>query len=230
MAYPDDCRHKSRLLPLRLYGSCVLHALCIVHVASHPWVTVLGLLLPLWEYASCDSEVGNLVCSVVVVPVINAYVSVQVKQPLSVSYNKLGDLEYGLGNVEAAVNWYKQGLCIREEAVQGNERAGPSEQLDVAVSTIKVADACQVRPFCGQQSMRQRWFVFNCMQATCRLLSTAVTAALAALGRVNNTSLSQSQLLLHKASCSICQQSVLAFSVNNAEHLDVARLRQVHWC
>ncbi|DBB18148.1 TPA: hypothetical protein ACH3X3_003122 [Trebouxia sp. C0006] len=154
----------------------------------------------------------------------------EVKQPLSVSYNKLGDLEYGLGNVEAAVNWYKQGLCIREEAVQGNERAGPSEQLDVAVSTIKVADACQVRPFCGQQSMRQRWFVFNCMQATCRLLSTAVTAALAALGRVNNTSLSQSQLLLHKASCSICQQSVLAFSVNNAEHLDVACLRQVHWC
>ncbi|KAL0034657.1 hypothetical protein WJX77_001447 [Trebouxia sp. C0004] len=67
----------------------------------------------------------------------------EVKQPLSVSYNKLGDLEYGLGNVEAAVNWYKQGLCIREGAVQGSQLAGPSEQLDVAVSTIKVADACQ---------------------------------------------------------------------------------------
>lgn len=67
----------------------------------------------------------------------------EVKQPLSVSYNKLGDLEYGLGNVEAAMNWYKQGLCIREEAVQGSQLAGPSEQLDVAVSTIKVADACQ---------------------------------------------------------------------------------------
>ena len=64
-----------------------------------------------------------------------------------VSYNKLGDLEYGLGNVEAAVNWYKHGLCIREEAVQGSQLAGPSARLDVAISTIKVADACQVRPF-----------------------------------------------------------------------------------
>ncbi len=96
---------------------------------------------------------------------IDSYVSVQVKQPLSVSYNKLGDLEYGLGNVEAAVNWYKQGLCIREEAVQGSQLAGPSEQLDVAVSTIKVADACQVRLFCCQQSMIQCWFVFNRTQA-----------------------------------------------------------------
>ncbi len=81
--------------------------------------------------------------------------SVQVKQSMSVSYNKLGDLEYGLGNVEAAVDWYKQGLCIREEAVQGSQLAGPSEQLDVAVSTIKVADACQVRLSWCQHSMIQ---------------------------------------------------------------------------
>lgn len=65
--------------------------------------------------------------------------------PLSVSYNKLGDLEYGMGNVEAAVRWYKHSLSLREQAVQDSKHAGASEQLDVAVSTIKVADACQVR-------------------------------------------------------------------------------------
>ena len=69
----------------------------------------------------------------------------QVVHPLSVSYNKLGDLEYGMGNVEAAVGWYKHSLCLREQAVQDSKNVGASEQLDVAVSTIKVADACQVR-------------------------------------------------------------------------------------
>lgn len=68
--------------------------------------------------------------------------------PLSVSHNKLGDLEYGLGNVEAAVAQYRQGLSIREHAVQHSQQhgqdPGPGQQLDVAVSIIKVADACQV--------------------------------------------------------------------------------------
>ena len=112
----------------------------------------------------------------------------QVKHPLSVSYNKLGDLEYGLGNVEAAVNWYKQGLCIRERAVQGSQLAGPSEQLDVAVSTIKVADACQVRLFCCQQSVATVLLgIQSHAGKTCRLLSSAVTAALAAIISVHNT-------------------------------------------
>ena len=74
-------------------------------------------------------------------------------QPLSVSYNKLGDLEYGMGNVKDAVSWYKHSLSLREQAVQDTKLAGASEQLDVAVSTIKVADACQVRLFFLQDCM-----------------------------------------------------------------------------
>ena len=68
----------------------------------------------------------------------------QVVHPLSVSHNKLGDLEYGLGNVQAAVAEYQQGLTIREEALQQSQHSSPSQHLDVAVSIIKVADACQV--------------------------------------------------------------------------------------
>ena len=63
---------------------------------------------------------------------------------MSVSHNKLGDLEYGLGNVQAAVAEYRQGLAIREQALQHSQQPSPSQQLDVAVSIIKVADACQV--------------------------------------------------------------------------------------
>ena len=68
----------------------------------------------------------------------------QVVHPLSVSYNKLGDLEYGLGNVQAAVSWYRQGLDVREQALQHGHHQEAGQQLDVAVSIIKVADACQV--------------------------------------------------------------------------------------
>ncbi len=76
----------------------------------------------------------------------------QIIHPLSVSYNKLGDLEYGMGNIEAGVKWYKQGLALREESVTRSSHAGPGEQLDVAVSTIKVADACQV--WCPEASVQ----------------------------------------------------------------------------
>lgn len=69
----------------------------------------------------------------------------QVVHPLSVSYNKLGDLEYALGSVQAAVSWYRQGLSVREQALQHGQHQEAGLQLDVAVSTIKVADACQVQ-------------------------------------------------------------------------------------
>ena len=69
---------------------------------------------------------------------------VQVLHPLSVSYNKLGDLEYGQGNVDTALQWYQKGLAVREGTAQRGQQATPSQQLDVAVSRIKVADACQV--------------------------------------------------------------------------------------
>ena len=68
----------------------------------------------------------------------------QITHPLSVSYNKLGDLEYGLGKVEAAEGWYQKGLAVRQQALSSQQTAQPSQQLDVAVSMIKVADAHQV--------------------------------------------------------------------------------------
>ena len=69
---------------------------------------------------------------------------VQITHPLSVSYNKLGDLEYGLGNVEAAEGWYQKGLSVRQQTLSSSQQPEPSQQLDVAVSMIKVADANQV--------------------------------------------------------------------------------------
>lgn len=71
-------------------------------------------------------------------------VRVQITHPLSVSYNKLGDLEYGLGNVEAAEGWYQKGLAVRQQALGSRQKSDPNQQLDVAVSMIKVADANQV--------------------------------------------------------------------------------------
>ena len=68
---------------------------------------------------------------------------VQITHPLSVSYNKLGDLEYGLGNVEAAEGWYQKGLTVRQQTLS-SQQPEPSQQLDVSVSMIKVADANQV--------------------------------------------------------------------------------------
>ena len=94
--------------------------------------------------------------------------------PLSVSHNKLGDLEYGLGNVQAAVGEYQQGLAIREQALQHSQQPSPSQQLDVAVSVIKVADACQVT---GAHCQLMRQLVLSrlllCDQ-DCRLLSGLV--------------------------------------------------------
>lgn len=60
------------------------------------------------------------------------------------SHNKLGDLEYGQGDVQAAVTQYRQGLAVREQALQHSQHPSASQQLDMAVSIIKVADACQV--------------------------------------------------------------------------------------
>lgn len=68
----------------------------------------------------------------------------QITHPLSVTYNKLGDLEYGLGNVEAAEGWYQQGLSVRQGALDSTLTPEASQQLDVVVSMIKVADANQV--------------------------------------------------------------------------------------
>ena len=72
------------------------------------------------------------------------HIHLQITHPLSVSLNKLGDMEYSLGNVKAAEAWYQKGLAVRQQALSSSQQPQPSQQLDAAVSMIKVADANQV--------------------------------------------------------------------------------------
>jgi hypothetical protein len=71
----------------------------------------------------------------------------QVKHALSVSHNKLGDMQHWAGDVAGALHCYEQALALRRElagAECGVERPEPgtvARQLDLAVSLVKVADA-----------------------------------------------------------------------------------------
>jgi hypothetical protein len=65
---------------------------------------------------------------------------------MSVSLNKLGDLKYMLQQLHEAKNLYRRGLELRQLCcgpLSGGQ-AGPAEQLELATSLIKVADACKV--------------------------------------------------------------------------------------
>ncbi|XP_052173426.1 protein NCA1 isoform X2 [Diospyros lotus] len=64
----------------------------------------------------------------------------EVIHTLSVSLNKIGDLKYYDGDLEAARSYYLQCLNIRRDAAK-NRSSSPSQILDVAVSLAKVADA-----------------------------------------------------------------------------------------
>ncbi len=67
---------------------------------------------------------------------------VQVKHALSVSLNKLGDLQHWRGDVGDACRCYNEALSLRRQlAQQADQESGVSMQLDLAVSLIKVADA-----------------------------------------------------------------------------------------
>ncbi|KAL3148158.1 hypothetical protein ABBQ38_014440 [Trebouxia sp. C0009 RCD-2024] len=80
----------------------------------------------------------------------------EVVHPLAVSHNKLGDLAYGQGDLQTALAQYQQGLAVREQALHHpTHPPGPGQYLDVAVSNIKVADACQAL---GQQEEASRMF------------------------------------------------------------------------
>lgn len=58
---------------------------------------------------------------------------------LSVSLNKIGDLKYYEGNLEAARSYYSQSLDVRRDAIK-KFSGSPSQTLDVAVSLAKIAD------------------------------------------------------------------------------------------
>nr|XP_043609810.1 protein NCA1 [Erigeron canadensis] len=63
----------------------------------------------------------------------------EVTHTLSVSLNKIGDLKYYEGDLQAARDHYFQALEVRRNAIKDSSKA-PSQVLDVAVSLAKVAD------------------------------------------------------------------------------------------
>ncbi len=68
----------------------------------------------------------------------------QVKHALSVSLNKLGDLQHGRGDVGDACRRYEEALSLRHELAESvDEDRGVGTQLDLVVSLIKVANATQ---------------------------------------------------------------------------------------
>ncbi|KAL5190865.1 Protein NCA1 [Glycine soja] len=63
----------------------------------------------------------------------------EITHTLSVSLNKIGDLKYYDGDLQAARSYYFKSLNVRRDAVKHNSNV-PSQVLDVAVSLAKVAD------------------------------------------------------------------------------------------
>ncbi|EEF36838.1 protein NCA1 [Ricinus communis] len=64
----------------------------------------------------------------------------EVMHTLSVSLNKIGDLKYYDGDLEAAKSYYSRSLNVRRDAIEHHPHVS-SQSLDVAVSLAKVADA-----------------------------------------------------------------------------------------
>ncbi|XP_030465685.1 protein NCA1 [Syzygium oleosum] len=63
----------------------------------------------------------------------------EITHTLSVSLNKIGDLKYYDGDLQAARSYYDQSLNVRRDAAKHSPDS-PSQILDVAVSLAKVAD------------------------------------------------------------------------------------------
>ncbi|KAI5420677.1 variant 3, Protein nca1 [Lathyrus oleraceus] len=63
----------------------------------------------------------------------------EITHTLSVSLNKIGDLKYHGGDLQAARSYYFQSLNVRRDVVKNNSNVS-SQVLDVAVSLAKVAD------------------------------------------------------------------------------------------
>ncbi|KAK6149224.1 hypothetical protein DH2020_016752 [Rehmannia glutinosa] len=63
----------------------------------------------------------------------------EITHTLSVSLNKIGDLKYYEGDLQAARSYYFQALDVRRNAMNHHSTV-PSQVIDVAVSIAKVAD------------------------------------------------------------------------------------------
>lgn len=63
----------------------------------------------------------------------------EITHTLSVSLNKIGDLKYYEGDLQAARTYYFQALDVRRSAIK-NQSTVPSQVIDVAISLAKVAD------------------------------------------------------------------------------------------
>ncbi|KAL8456332.1 hypothetical protein ACS0TY_034522 [Phlomoides rotata] len=63
----------------------------------------------------------------------------EITHTLSVSLNKIGDLKYYEGDLQAARTYYFQALDVRRSAIK-NQLTVPSQVIDVAISLAKVAD------------------------------------------------------------------------------------------
>ncbi|PNX95731.1 E3 ubiquitin-protein ligase chfr-like protein, partial [Trifolium pratense] len=63
----------------------------------------------------------------------------EITHTLSVSLNKIGDLKYYDGDLQAARSYYFQSLNVRRDVIKNNSNVS-SQVLDVAVSLAKVAD------------------------------------------------------------------------------------------
>ncbi|KAK6228498.1 hypothetical protein SCA6_000838 [Theobroma cacao] len=63
----------------------------------------------------------------------------EITHTLSVSLNKIGDLKYYDGDLQAARSYYFRSLGVRRDVIKHNPRVS-SQILDVAVSLAKVAD------------------------------------------------------------------------------------------
>ncbi|KAG7945956.1 hypothetical protein I3843_14G013800 [Carya illinoinensis] len=63
----------------------------------------------------------------------------EITHTLSVSLNKIGDLKYYDGNLQAARSYYYRSLNVRRDAIKHHSDV-PSQILDVAVSLAKVVD------------------------------------------------------------------------------------------
>ncbi len=67
---------------------------------------------------------------------------VQVKHALSVSLNKLGDLQHWRGDVSTACRCYEDALALRRQLTEHVDgQSGISTGLDLVISLVKVADA-----------------------------------------------------------------------------------------
>ncbi|XP_042056993.1 protein NCA1-like [Salvia splendens] len=65
--------------------------------------------------------------------------NLEIIHTLSVSLNKIGDLKYYEGDLQATRAYYFQALDVRRSAVKNNSTV-PSQVIDIAVSLAKVAD------------------------------------------------------------------------------------------